>query len=406
LIRAGRLVAEPDPKAFAPTQGVRVEAGRDWSKQFISLDLSQGVVITRDYFTAQGDSISLDPQTRHTLILSGKPAQVMSKQGAIVGENMLLGLVDNSLVVPQAGEIRQSLVNQQGELAIAWKGQLKYQPDASTANITANITGGITLSQTDKLGRSTTLTGDDAVITFAPSQGKPTTSAFEGELKSVAISGSTRVVMTSPDAQRDRFSRVTILSDKLEFDQTQQTIAMPQAGRLLAEGVRLEQGGAMPGQKQVGGAQTGTAALSWNQQMLWTLPKGELAVVGQTAVAFEPAQQPDAPASITRLFATRIDLRLSPTTIGGDQQPDQQAMQLLAASASGEVSMRSDELSFDAGRLEFDALTNLATASGANGRAVEVFTQDGRGSARFDGLKWDVATGQVKDLRGIDVRAR
>jgi len=179
---------------------------------------------------------------------------------------------------------------------------------------------------------------------------------------------------------------------------------------LLAEGLRMEQAGVMPGQAAVPsvtkGSQTGVAAVAWKESLVWKMRDGTLAIVGETTVAFESDDKPAT--TVTRLFADRLEAVLTSMSLtpeSGGTSP-QQAMQIRSASAVGNVAVRGSGLSFDAGKLEFDASSNLATASGQDGRSVEVFTEDGKSSARFNGLRWDVATGQVKDLRGIDVRAR
>ncbi len=432
LLKAGRLTAEPSRVGLAAQVDVsKPPVKREWFEQFRSLEITDGVTITRDDMTIIGESVVLDQgpdKPAGVLKLSGSPARVSTPEGSISGAELMLGVADNSLTAPLPGSIEQKSADGQ-LMTLAWLGTMRYVPASSEAL----IDGGVEIRSSTEEGRVVTITGEKAVVLFEPGKmptsAKPIVPAQSGPIdsglselvfRSATVTGKTRIQTQTNDPVADRLSKMTLIVDEAQVDATSQTVTLPGKGRMLLEGLRFSGGvgsgltAPKPDQSrtEVAAETLGTGAVSWNDSLVWRLDKGELSFKGDAVIAVEQVAQVDQPIApdVTRLFAEEIKLRLTPLRLfskeDGTPKSGDGSLRLLFAQAVGQVAVRSKDLSFDAARIEFDAATNVASASGDQSGGVELFTEDGLSSARFSGIKWDVATGQVKDLRGMDVRMR
>lgn len=141
----------------------------------------------------------------------------------------------------------------------------------------------------------------------------------------------------------------------------------------------------------------GNAAVDWEQRLSFEPETGVLLLSGGVELAVEPLAAAGAEdAAKARSFRLDADeLRVQT-----EQTPDAR-LEMKSATAAGRARFQTDGLSFEAGEVVFDPVSQRITARGAGAAAVVVFDADGVPTGRFSELIYNLGTGQIERLRDL-----
>lgn len=351
----------------------------------------------------------------HRLKLTGKPAEVATGKGALRGETIDLDPESGNVLVPGPGAFvgtGDAAAGQASAMALSWVGSMSADATAGVCN----LKDGVRVDGTDAKGSRLQVAAGSALIKFETSKADPATrpagdSAVAGvsleSIRSLQLAEVESIAMSTVDGTRES----TIETPTLDIDFVAGTVIAPKAGRMLL--VSRSTPTTQPTTQTLvtvepvanddeGGVGPGSLALAWQDSMNWQMRQGDLTMAGGVRVGFEKENSDDP----IRLNADTLKCTLAPvepmpqddgqSANGVDQVA--QRLDLKTVNAIGNVTVRSKQISLNAGTLSYELLTDQATASADDQTQLEVFNADGSSQVGFSSFVWNVQTGKGEFL--------
>lgn len=315
-------------------------------------------------------------------ILEGSPAVVESRSGRIEAADIRAAEDGRWVEVAGAGKLAASDAASGRQLNLSWADAFSAKPSQGVAD----AKGFVVVRSTS--GDSTVDASASALsMTFDPMDpGAPNADFDVNSVRTLDLAGGAIVDSRSTDGRRLR-----VESSSLHFEPSRGRLDVPQAGRMLL--VRPADEAAKRGPL--------TTAIAWAGAFRYDSTAGLANARDDVRIGIERPDKPDE--GIIRLRADTLDATLAPADSTGDPLAESE---LLGVRLGGAVSVRSNQASFDAGLLDFDATTNIAYARADAGRSVEVFDERGVSKLSFSSLRWNVETGLIDELEDVNARFR
>lgn len=365
-----------------------------------------------DGSNAAGDRVELarDGDIKR-MTLTGAPARIGSTRGSLEGNRIIVDPAAGDVNVPGPGrfvgtaEAKPDGSATGGAMAVAWLESMT----AAGKTGECDLIGGVRIDGTSAAGTRLNASARRGRINFTPrsqssSSTKPAVAdASLDAVRSVELVGAVDVAMDAAGVRS-----ANIQTEEVDIDLENGTVTAPQAGRLMVTDSRgaatqpTTQVAAAPPATRKGSIGPGSLAVAWKNQLLWKMRDGQLTFDGGVRLGFEKAGSDDP----IRLTCDRIVCGLAPVQTGKGVDQMAQRIDLRTVTAENGVSVRSKLASFDAATMNYDAISNRATAIGAIDTPVEVFDADGTSRVGFSAITWNVETGMIEDFRDIDGRLR
>ncbi|MFT3788056.1 MAG: hypothetical protein QM770_18105 [Tepidisphaeraceae bacterium] len=388
-------------------------ASDDPLDQILSMNATGNVVLDQGAKgSSKSDRLTIgDVDGQRIITLIGAPAVASGERGTLSSERIELNPVTGNLRVPQAGGFTGSQVRADGskrDVQMNWTGYMT----ASSRDGVATISQGVTMRSRDDAGATLDATAGKAIVRFTaePPSTQPSTTGQVDPTDAFKIQSLETVdLFDDVKAHADGGDKRTavIEAPHVHYDDLSRDVTIDAEGRMLVSDLRDA-----PATKPAtgGGAfSRGTLALTWKKGLNWNARDGDLTATGGVRLGFERASDPD-DLGVVRLSADRMIGRLRPVNDTA-KKPDANAnmldsVVLESMRFDGDVRVRSNKVSFDAARIDYDAPSGIATATAHENERVEFYLKDGVSKVAVSSLKWNVVTGttELKDFDGRLVR--
>jgi hypothetical protein len=367
---------------------------------------------------------------RTTLRLTGpadRPARLITPEASIAGAQIDLDEAEASVRIPGPGHIEAIEPANGRTIKLTWRDALLFDRTNSRIDAAGDVHLQ-TITDSDRLDAN----ADRLQGRLNPAPTTSSSSSARLDLQKLSLIDNVNIRITSTDQPS-----VLLQTQRLDIDPARRTLNAPGAGRILIENFELASNNPTQSSNPINNinsvnntspATTSTqnpnlanAAIAWSDSLTWDAETGRATWAGDVRIG--TARINEAP---TRVFCDRVTATLKPlpsipTTNAANpstRQPSQphahpdhsgvswiaERLDLRSLEATGQVRVRGPDVSFDAGKLLYDATTGFADALADGNRTVEVYTDDGTGRIGFASLRWDVATGQLRQVTDIDAR--
>ncbi|HQY89257.1 MAG TPA: hypothetical protein PK402_11405, partial [Tepidisphaeraceae bacterium] len=307
------------------------------------------------------------------LTVHGAPALLTTSDGTIQANSIDLNESEKSIRVAGPGTLSVTDAKTNQKLDLSWNNSFNASQATNQLNADGEVLVRSMVNNQQLEATADRLTG------VLEDQTKS-----KGGLKSLRLEQQVILNLSAPNEPSMRLE-----STQMDVDVEPMRVRVPVGGRMLVERFQLEKSESN---------KLANAAIVWNDSLNWDGASGNATILGNVKVGIEQGDSN----SPTRVFCDRIDAQLTPVTKAVDQSNAIENIELKSLAASGNVRVRGDKASFDAGQLAFDATTNLAQAIANEGRSVEVYDPSGEATVSFSGLSWNVQTGLIESVSDID----
>jgi hypothetical protein len=327
-----------------------------------------------------------------------KPQQLAMKWSQGINVDGDLATIDGDVVATSPGEA--------GATQTARAQQVVLHLEPATRPTTKPAAGPVAQTPTTKPAKNAGLFDDQQ-----PLGGK--------QVRRVDLKGKVDVASVLSSESGDLLRRMHLLSpDTVSYDPLARRLDVPGPGQMLFEDRRpattRPSGGAAgvdPGNLS---DLRGTTAVKWEKSLVYDEGQHQATLVGGVAIVHEgdttvqgtPAEKP------IRLDGDRVTAEFDPAAGAAPNPtntaavPGQSNLKLKRVRAEGSVTVVAPRAQFVAGKLEFDPSTDRMTATGADGRGVELFDESGVSRGTFDELIYNTRTRQIDRLSKPSGRLR
>lgn len=361
---------------------------------------------------------------RTTLRLTGpedRPARLITPEAAIAGVQIDLDEAEASVRIPGPGHIEAIEPANGRTIKLTWRDALLFDRTNSRVDATGKIHLQA-ITDTDRLDAH----ADRLQGRLNPAATASSNSAARLDLQDLSLIDNVDIRITSTGQPS-----VLLQTQRIDIDPARRALNAPGAGRILIENFELAINdqtqstnainNSNPAAKTTPNPNLASAAIAWRDGLTWDAETGRATWAGDVRIGTARFNE-----SPTRVFCDRVTATLKPlpsipttsATNASTLQPSKpraptdnsgvswmaERLDLRSLEATGEVRVRGPGVSFDAGKLLYDATTGFADALADGNRSVEVYTDDGTGRIGFGSLRWDVATGELRQITDIDAR--
>lgn len=415
-LRAGQLRATLKPGEDEDLRLVELLASGDVQGSDVEGRKYSADVLRASPLEAEDGQEAEDVEQNLHIRLEGAGEKVASVE---VGQDRLAAPViefnsrNETVHVPGAGQMHTVQQGPSGRplpVVVSWADSMDGGRDEVTINGQVQLKGTESPTQENLVATTIDVQAGSAVLKLAeevPEQaGDPQVARaattrpadLAGDLQQVTLSGGLRATMQEHQDEallRSFDLRAEALDAWPRQDTTRLLIESP--GRVLFRDLRPPVVASGPTTRPTAEGFRGNAAVDWAQRLSFEPETGVLLLSGGVNLAVEPLVE-DATGNAANARSFRLDA--DEVRVQTEQTADGR-LEMKSVTAAGQARFETDGLSFEAGEVVFDPVSQRITARGAGGTAVVVFDADGVPTGRFTELIYNLGTGQIERLRDL-----